>query len=238
MYTDLNQNIFGESASKVHDDWDNIQEITTKIPDNAPHRVVDKIILSASNASKINTAIVCPPAIYGPGRGPGNKVSVQLPNLARCTLQQGHGIQIGAGKAYWTEVHVQDLSNLYLKLVEAAASGGEPATWNDKGYYFCEARDLPWGDVAQQVAQYAKQQGFIKTDEVKSYQAEESKQFLPWAYALWGGNSRCRAIRARKLLGWEATSPSLKEEIPATVQLEAEKLGLVPGHAKIAAGEA
>lgn len=238
MYTDLDQQMYGEEASKIHDDWDNVQEMITGIPDHAPHRNVDKIVQSVRDGHTVKSAIVCPPCIYGAGRGPGNQTSVQVPLLARSTLQQGHGIQVGAGKTFWTQVHVHDLSDLYLKLVEAASNGGGSATWNDEGYYFCEAGDLVWGDVARQVAKSAHKQGFIKEDQVKEYTADEVKNISSFGPALWGCNSRCRAVRAGKLLGWKASSPSLKEEIDATVLAEAKKLELVVGHAKIAAGEA
>lgn len=237
MYTDLDQKMFGEDATKVYDDWDNVQEMFT-IPDHAPHRNVDKIVQSAGSVHTVKRAIVCPPCIYGAGRGPGNRTSIQVPSLARCTLQQGHGIQVGAGKTYWTEIHVHDLSDLYLKLVEAAASGSGAATWNDQGYYFCESGDIVWGQVAHEVAKSAHKQGFIRDDQVKAYSSEEAEKIQKAGSALWGCNSRCRAIRAGKLLEWKATSPKLKDEIDATVLVEAKKLGLSPGHAKVAAGEA
>ncbi|CAD0091682.1 unnamed protein product, partial [Aureobasidium vineae] len=238
MYTDLDRKMFGEDASKIHDDWDNVKEMITGIPDHAPHRNVDKIVQSVRDGHTVKSAIVCPPCIYGAGRGPGNQTSVQVPSLARCTMQQGHGIQVGAGKTFWTQIHVHDLSDLYLKLVEAASNGGGSATWNDEGYYFCEAGDLVWGEVAHQVAKSAHKQGFLKDDQVIEYSASEVEKIKPFGSALWGCNSRCRAIRAGKLLGWEASSPSLKEDIDATVLAEAKKLELVVGHAKVAAGEA
>jgi len=86
----------------------------------------------------IKTAIVCPPTIFGTGRGQGNTRSIQIPGLAKAFLQKGHGFQVGAGEAYWCNVHVHDLSKLYLLLVEAAAAGGGSASWGDQGYYFAE----------------------------------------------------------------------------------------------------
>ena len=54
---------------------------------------------------------------------------------------------------------------------------------------------------------------------------------------MWGCNSRARAKRAREVLRWEPTEAGLREEIRATVEVEAKRLGLAPGHAKEAAGE-
>lgn len=239
LFPDMDRNTYGEASTKIYNDYDGIKEVTS-LPDHALHRSVDKIVLEAGNSSPstVKTAIVCPPCIYGPGRGPDNQTSMQVPWLAKATLSQGHGVQVGEGKTFWTGVHVHDLSNLYLRLVEAASRGGEPATWGREGYYFCEAGDIIWGEVSKWVAEAAHKAGYIKTADVVSYDPKKVEEVQPHGTILWGANSRARAVRARKLLGWEPKNPWLKEEVPATVELQAKKLGLVPGHAKIAAGDA
>lgn len=100
-WQDLERKTFGEAAKKVYDDWDGVHELTA-LPDFAPHRSVDKIVLAAGreDSSPVRTAIVCPPTIYGKGRGPGNQRSIQMPELAKCILQEKKGFQVGAGKAY------------------------------------------------------------------------------------------------------------------------------------------
>jgi hypothetical protein len=110
----------GLPNSKIFDDWDNVSEVTT-LPDDAWHRNVDKIVLAASKSSStIKTAIVCPPTIYGPGRGPGNTFSDQWYLLAKAYIKLGHAFTVGEGKNKWTKIQVHDLSNLYLQLVEEA----------------------------------------------------------------------------------------------------------------------
>jgi hypothetical protein len=87
---------YGEPPSQPpYDDLENVSGLTG-LPDSAFHRDVDKIVLeSASDAVK--TAIVCPPTIYGPGRGPVNKRSRQVYHLARITLELGQAPQVGRG---------------------------------------------------------------------------------------------------------------------------------------------
>ncbi|KAL9594113.1 MAG: hypothetical protein Q9219_007211 [cf. Caloplaca sp. 3 TL-2023] len=225
----MERQIYGESSSKVYNDWDGVNEVTS-LPDFAPHRNVDQIILGAG-ASNVKTAIVCPPTIYGPGRGPGNQRSIQIPELSRCTLEKGHGIQVGAGKTYWTNVHVHDLSDLYVSLVEAAAVGGGQASWGNEGYYFAENGEHVWGRVAQVVATAAHAKGFISSADVKVLPDNEIEEMCPFGTKLWGANSRCRAIRARNLLGWSPKGRSLEEETPDTVAYEADIRGLVKHHA-------
>jgi hypothetical protein len=51
-------------------------------------------------------------------------------------------------------------------------------------------------------------------------------------------NSRARAIRANKLLGWTPKQKKLFDVIPEIVKDEAKELGLIKGHAEKAAGTA
>jgi hypothetical protein len=66
---------------------------------------------------------VCSPSIYGVSRGPGNKRSQQLYNLTRIVLTEKEGKRVGRGENIPMHVHVRNLSNLYVLLVEAAAIG-------------------------------------------------------------------------------------------------------------------
>lgn len=238
MFDDMERKTYGEAASKVYDDWDGIDEVTS-LPDTAPHRTVDKLVLSAGteHAQTVKTAIVCPPTIYAKGRGPGNQRSHQLPELARCTFEKKHGIQVGPGRTFWSNVHVADLSVAYLKLVEAATHSGGNATWGKDGYYFIESGEHVWGKIAQAVASAAHKQGFVPTDEVKTLPNDEVDQLTYGGSLLWGANSRARAVRAKKLLGWSPKEKSIEDETPETVGVEAKRLGLVEGHAAKVAGE-
>lgn len=110
----------GQQNPKVYDDFENVSEVTS-LPDDAWHRKVDKIVLAAHKAApNVKTAIVCPPTIYGPGRGPGNTFSDQWYLMAKGMIQHGYAFQVGEGKNVWTKIHVHDLSDLYLTLVEEA----------------------------------------------------------------------------------------------------------------------
>jgi nucleoside-diphosphate-sugar epimerase len=72
---------------------------------------------------------VCPPTIYGPGHGPDNQRSIQAYELAKVTPKRGKGFQVEGGQNLWIMVHVQDLSNVCLRLVEEAVKDGGNATW-------------------------------------------------------------------------------------------------------------
>ena len=228
-FDDTDRGSFGEATTKIYDDWDGINQVTS-LPDGAPHRHIDKIILAAAS-DNLKTAIVCPPTIYGSGRGPGNKRSVQIPDMVKSTLQQKQAFQVGQGKAQWTNIHVYDLSDLYLKLIEAAVSGGGKATWGKDGYYFAEHGTHKWGEVAQTIALAAHKSSLIPTSEVKSMTNTEVDGLRRHGTFLWGVNSRCKAIRAHRLLNWTPKEETIDEEIPKSLEIEAKALGLVRGHA-------
>lgn len=235
---DFKNKTFGIYAEKTYNDWDGIGEMIS-LPDSYLHRDVDKIILEAAekNPGKIFTAIVCPPTIYGPGRGPDNTRSIQAYDMAKATLKRGKGFQVEGGKNIWTQVHVQDLSEVFLALITSAMqpSGGK-ATWNSEGYYFAENGEFVWGEISKAIAKIAADKKLIETAELDTVSGEEANNLRPFGAYLWGTNSRCKAIRANRLLGWTPKKESLFDLLPSIVEDEAKSLGIVKSHAEKASG--
>ena len=228
----LEKNCLGTELPKVYDDWDGIKEVTS-LPDSAHHRPVDKIVLGfgQNNSGAIKTAIVCPPCINARGRGPDNQRSAQVYLASEAILKMRQGFVPMKGENVWHEVNVHDLSDLYVLLGEAAAAGGGKATWNEDGYYFAENGSFVWRDIFHDITRIAKDKGLIEGDKTPSLFSDELAKIHPYAVALWGMNSRGKAIRARKLLGWEPHGETLKELLPEIVEGEARALGLIQGHA-------
>lgn len=236
-WEDFGANTYGGKRETVYDDWEGIGKVTS-LPDEAVHRNVDKIILGANSISSgnVNTAIICPPSIYGPGRGPDNQRSVQVYDMAKNALARGKGFVVGDGENKWTEIHVQDLSNIYLALVTAALTpGGGKATWNDQGYYFAENGEFTWGDMGRAIAKVAYENKYINSPEVDTVTKEEANGFRSFGSFLWGTNSRCKAIRARKLLDWEPKQKSAFDLLPDILEKEAVAQGRAKTHAQEAA---
>lgn len=229
------KNAFGDELTQQYNDWDGIKELWS-LPDDNPHRPVDKIV-QASWSDKLKSAIVCPPTIYGPGRGPDNGRSIQTPKSVEAFLKGKKGWVVGKGQNVWHEVHVHDLSDLYLALTEAAVNGGSPATWNDEGYYFAENGEFVWGDILRAVAKDAHKKGFLPSEDAKGLNADEiGEAGFPGGHYYVGTNSRGISKRAKQLLGWKPSRPSLVETIPDLVDSEARALGITQGHAaKVAA---
>lgn len=220
MYPDLLQQRFGEPTDKIWDDLNDIDEIVRQIPEEAPHRKVDMMILAA-HSDTIKIAIVCPPCIYGQGRGPGNQRSMQLPDLVSSFLKRGEAFHVGNGRASWSNVHVHDLSSLYLLLAEAASiSGGGKATWGPEEYYFAENGERVWGEVSREVGLKLHKMGQLKSADPASISVEEANALRSHGGLLWGANSRSRASRARRYLGWEPKAPRLEDVYDEAIEIE------------------
>lgn len=212
-----------------YNDLDGIDKVTS-VPDSAFHRAVDKIVLdyAAQDPEAVKVAIVCPPCIYGPGRGSVNQTSQQIPGLIANTLEEGFGPFIGSGLTEWDNVHVQDLSGLIVLLAAQSTlaeknSRAENEIWGPKGYHFAENGTHKWSAIAEVIAKEAYKQGLIQSSEAKELDLEVAKEKYSYPLIWWGSNSKGKAKRARKYLGWQPNHPSLEDTIPEAVRLEAQR---------------
>lgn len=231
---------YGEPPSQEpYNDLEGVGGLTG-LPDSAFHRDIDKLVLSAGSET-VKTAIICPPTIYGAGRGPGNQRSRQVYNLVKNTLEKGQAPVLGKGLTEWDHVHVHDLSALFVLLAEAAVSYPnkddlDSKLWGAEGYFLAENGHHVWGEISKEVGRVAFEKGYIKEKTTVPIGVEEAKEQFGFEALSWGLNSKGVAGRAGKYLGWKPKGKSLVEEIPDIVEREARELGLKPGYGEKAAG--
>jgi nucleoside-diphosphate-sugar epimerase len=120
----------GKLNPKVWSDVDDIDSITSR-PDGELHRHTDKFIQESADkhGDKLKTAIMCPPDIYGPGRGPGRTQSVYFPLFWKEIQKNESPFYAGKGTNSRSWVHIEDLMTVYMHVIEAAVAGGEGADW-------------------------------------------------------------------------------------------------------------
>jgi len=229
-YFDSEAGRLGENSDRIFNDWAGVTELTT-LPDAAFHRNVDKIVLETdpSGDKGVRTAIICPPTIYGRGRGPVARRGRQVYELAKLILQKGYAPIIGEGKARWNNVHIADLSSVFVELVEAAVSGQHDADkdelWGAKGYYIVESGEHEWGALSRKIAQNAAELGFIsKGFDEHPLNKEEALEVAGFEAVSWGLNSRAQAIRASKLLRWKPVGSSLEDSIHEILRDEKDRV--------------
>ncbi|KAM5361363.1 hypothetical protein ACJZ2D_013133 [Fusarium nematophilum] len=222
--------VSGTGSGVIYNDLSGIGSIRNLIKKH-PSRAVDNYMLSvAANTPQIKTAILVPPVIYGQGRGPVNQRSFQIPELARVTLQRQKGLQIGSGLNRWGNIHIQDLSQLLLRLIEQAAAGegeGDDKIWGSNGVYLTGVGELSFGEISRRITAAAYELNLLPNKKVDQVTGEEADMLLPHGSVLYGTNARGRAHRAEAVLGWTPQKEDLEHDIPRVVAEEAQALGLL-----------
>ncbi|KAJ5938672.1 hypothetical protein N7466_001806 [Penicillium verhagenii] len=208
---------FGEASGKLYDDVNDASEIRDIIKHNANTRVADNYLV---NLAGPKTALIFPPIIYGQGEGPVNQRSIQIPELSRVAIQTRQTVQVGKGESTWSNIHISDLANVFVGLVEKAVEGDDNSLWNHDGLYFVGNADvLSFGEISQLVAETAHGLGLTDSASVKSVGGSDADELTAKGSVFWGTNARQHSQRAARFLGWSQKAHSLKEEIPTTVKV-------------------
>lgn len=139
---------YGEPPSTIWDDLNGISSILSTIQAH-PSRRMDNYILSLDSTA-VRTGLIVGPLIYGHGEGPGNQRSIQGPNIARKTIQDGEGFRFRRGLNTWSNVHIKDLGDLFALLTTTALDATSTSTsgtsssaiWNDTAIYLPANGDM------------------------------------------------------------------------------------------------
>lgn len=147
----------------------------------------------------IRSIVIVPSMIYGNSLGLDVE-SDQLPVVFRKSKETNAGVYVGKGLNRWSNVHIEDLVQLYALALEKAPTAS---------YFYAENGEASYKEIAVYVS---KALGF--DGEVIPWNADEALAELgDWARYALGSNSRVRAVHARKLLGWKPKAVSLPEWI-------------------------
>lgn len=214
----------GEHSDREYNDYTAVQELTG-LPSDAFHKNVDDLVLSTGSDS-VKTAILCPPTIYGRGRGPSNTRSRQAYELAHLILTGEYIPIVGQGKARWNNVHVADLAQLFVLLTETALSGKSDAElWNENGYYLVEDGEHLWADLARNMGKKAVELGLLKGElKERTLSKDKAIEQAGFEAVSWGFNSRGKAERARKLVGWKPSAPSINDTLEEILKDEQSRI--------------
>ncbi|EJD37988.1 NAD(P)-binding protein [Auricularia subglabra TFB-10046 SS5] len=195
-------------ASAPYDDAD--EQRTAAIPDEAYHRLVDKMIFQADSDGYIDGWIIAPPTIYGTSTGPIRRPTFQIPVvIPRLALAAKQPVVIGDGSATWDNVHIDDLIDLYELLLVKALDNETRATRSSpySKFVLVSSGKHTWSEATQAVADALHAKGLIPTKEIKSVSFEEAIALHPTAQWVCT-NSFCVPRKARswgwkpKHLGW------------------------------------
>lgn len=206
----------GQCTSKVWSDITDLSEITA-FDHSHWHAVTDQLVISEGKRQGIRTAMVVPPVVYGTGKGQIRRTTMVLPSYVHAVKKRGKGFTVGEGKNVISFVHVGDLANALILLVEEALNGRGKADWGQNGWYYVEGGECVFTEVAKAIAREIAKKG-MGDEAIDVLTAGEAKELHPDAELLWGSNMRVKGERIRGL-GWGAKEGDVFSTIPELVTL-------------------
>lgn len=168
------------------------------VPGKAARVAIDRLIVDAAGRG-VRSVVLCNSLIYGTGPGL-NADSVQIPTLVAAARKTGVVRHIGRGLNIWSNVHVDDMADLYALALERAPAGA---------FYYVENGEASFAEAA---AAIARRLGLGAPQPWPADDAIAELGFGTAVYSL-GSNSRVRGKRARAELGWAPKHGSLIEWI-------------------------
>jgi nucleoside-diphosphate-sugar epimerase len=144
--------------------------------------------------------IICPSLIYGNGHGAGRD-SVQVPLLIKLAKKRGNAAHAGPGENIWSNVHIDDLVPLYTLAIDRAPAGS---------FYFAENGENSMREACEAINRMLGYAGAPSSMTMQEAAGEWSEGTAEDTMA---SNSRVRAHRARRELGWLPKARGLIEEI-------------------------
>ncbi|WP_394834689.1 NAD-dependent epimerase/dehydratase family protein [Pendulispora rubella] len=180
----------GVFSDKIYDE-DNLPEPTAH---KAPRVAIDRLVLAGKDKG-IASAVLCNTLIYGHGLGIGRD-SVQLPRLVEHAKKAGVVHHIGPGTNIWSNVHIEDVVDVYKRVLEKKPRGA---------FMFVESGEASFKDMTDAIGRalgLGPAQPFPVEDAIREWGYEHA------SYAL-GSNSRVRGKRARTELGWQPKHTSV-----------------------------
>uniref|UniRef100_A0A0W0G8E1 Putative NAD-binding protein n=1 Tax=Moniliophthora roreri TaxID=221103 RepID=A0A0W0G8E1_MONRR len=210
-----------QTSDNIYAD-DDVEKID-RIPATNLHRHVDVRIAAADDEGYVRTYIVIPSAVYTPAQnvfvdaGISNPAVSIFNSLVPIAIQRGQGFTIGAGVNVCPCVHIDELVDIYERLLNSVLKDADKTPHGRAGYHFAASDEFRMGDVYEGIAKALFELGKAKSPELTQLTKEERERYLgPYATAF-SSNQRCRSNNARKL-GWKPTKTT--KDFLATIRGE------------------
>ena len=172
------------ASDRIHDEDTPFEPV----PGKQARVAIDRKIRDASSRG-VRSIVVCPTMIYGNGLGLARD-SVQIPGLAKRARASGVVRHVGKGLNVWSNVHVEDVADVYRLALTRAPAGA---------FYFAENGEASYRDICAAIARR------LGLGAPQAWPFEEAAMELgenSAAYSF-GSNSRVRGKRTRGELGWQ-----------------------------------
>lgn len=192
----------GEPTTAIYEDDD----VVVPLPARAARIALNNFVLAAAG-NGIRTAVIAPPMIYGRGTGM-NPNSIQVPAMIKVAKKFGVAKYVGRGENRWSNVHVEDLADLYVAVLERGKAGA---------FYYAENGENSLREVAMAISRMLGYGNRADSLTVPQAIAEYGELMTNLSF---GSNSRVRAKRAHEELAWFGKRASLIDDIEQGSYLE------------------
>jgi nucleoside-diphosphate-sugar epimerase len=177
----------------------------TPAPEKAARAALDKLIRDAAQRN-VRSIILCNTMIYGSGLGL-KRDSVQIPPLVAQARSSGIARYVGKGVNVWSNVHIEDVTDLYLLALKKAPAGS---------FYFVENGQASYAEIVGAIA------ARLGLGPAQSWPLQDAIDAWGFGHAVYsfGSNSRVSAAKARKEMGWQPRHTSVLDWIRNDMKLD------------------
>jgi nucleoside-diphosphate-sugar epimerase len=203
--------------------WSDIADIDAIVamPPTSFHQPTEQLVRNA--ATNVNVAIVSPTVVYGLSRGVEHQAPITIRDIVKTITELGTGFTMSRGANVIGYIHVDDLADIYVRLLADALQGGQgPELWGPRAYYFAVGEEISFAAYMKALVEVLQQKGILSTDVIREIgdgtdAADQRIVAKTAAVHGCGLEVRCQSDRARKLLGWKSESSGLIGTLPAVV---------------------
>jgi hypothetical protein len=82
------------------------------------------------------------------------------------SLNRKQAVMLGHGSGVWSRIHIQDLSDIFIRLVNAIVDKRPDLPTGKQGYFFAEDGSQSWKSISERVAKVGKQAGIFENEDV------------------------------------------------------------------------
>jgi len=191
--------IFGGKENGEKNDF----VFTEDIPVNPRLEMASRVLINQyvlqSAKQNIRSIVIVPTMVYGTGLGL-KKVSIQIPALINFSKEKGFGVYFGKGENRWSNLHIEDLADLYILALEKAKPGS---------LYYAENGSSTIKNLAENIS---RQYNLLPAQSISIQEAVNT--FGPaGGYFGFASNSLCSSDKAKIELGWNPTYDSIEQFI-------------------------
>lgn len=191
--------IFGGKENGEKNDFVFTEDIPLQPRLEMASRVLINQHILQSARKNVRSIVIVPTMVYGEGLGI-KKDSIQVPALIHFSKEKGFGAYFGKGENIWSNVHIEDLADLYVLALEKAKAGS---------LYYAENGSSTIKNLAERISERYE----LQPAQSVTVQEAVNKFGPAGGYFGFASNSLCNADKARTELNWKPQHQSIEPYI-------------------------